>query len=253
MRRRSKSGRFGLTLNDTMAAQDMNEAGSNPSNPLESPERPPTWVPIRSLAPRHRERILAHLLQLPERDRYLRFGYVASDHQIARYVDGLDFERDEVLGIFNRRLRLLGMAHLAYLEADDGHPATRAEFGVSVAANARGRGYGQRLFDLAVLHARNRGVQTLLIHALSENTAMLRITRKAGAEVVRDGGESQALLQLPPESFVSHVEQLVEASAAEWDYRFKQQARRMERLLATLSSLGENKRPAEDAPREPSR
>jgi len=202
------------------------------------PLRSPTWVPIRSLAPRHRERILAHLLRLPERDRYLRFGYMASDLQITRYVEGLDFERDEVLGIFNRRLRLLGLAHLAYVDSHDGLPATGAEFGVSVAANARGRGYGQRLFDLAVLHARNRGVRTLLIHALSENTAMLRIARKAGAEVVREGGEAQAVLRLPADSFQSHVEQLVEDGAAEWDYRFKQQARQMSRLLAALSGGG---------------
>jgi hypothetical protein len=33
-----------------------------------------SWVPIRSLAPRHGERIVAHLQQLDERDRYLRFG-----------------------------------------------------------------------------------------------------------------------------------------------------------------------------------
>src|SRR5262245_63139194 len=98
---------------------------STPSVVLDPPSRDPTWVPIRSLAPRHRDRILAHLLQLPERDRYLRFGYAASDHQIARYVESLDFERDEVLGIFNRRLRLLGLAHLAYLAADDGHPAAQ--------------------------------------------------------------------------------------------------------------------------------
>jgi RimJ/RimL family protein N-acetyltransferase len=231
--------------------QENVPVAASPPGSTETPTPAPTWVPIRSLAPRHRERILGHLLQLPERDRYLRFGYAASDNQIARYVESLDFERDEVLGIFNRRLRLLGMAHLAYLDADDGHPAARAEFGVSVAANARGRGYGQRLFDLAVLHARNRGVQTLLVHALSENTVMLRIARKAGAEVVREGGEAQALLQLPPESFVSHVEQLVETSAAEWDYRFKQQAQRIERLLATLSSLTDCKRPTEDVAREP--
>ncbi|MBE7419912.1 MAG: GNAT family N-acetyltransferase [Ideonella sp.] len=217
-----------------------------PSDPV-ALARSPTWVPIRSLAPRHRDRILAHLLRLPERDRYLRFGYMASDLQITRYVDELDFERDEVLGIFNRRLRLLGLAHLAYVDSHDGLPATRAEFGVSVAANARGRGYGQRLFDLAVLHARNRGVQTLVIHALSENTTMLRIARKAGAEVVREGGEAQAVLRMPADSFQSHVEQLVEDSAAEWDYRFKQQARQMSRLLAVLS--GSN--PTTDGPRAP--
>ena len=44
------------------------------------------WIPILSLEARHRPRILAHLLGLSERDRYLRFGYVASDVQIERYV-----------------------------------------------------------------------------------------------------------------------------------------------------------------------
>ena len=76
------------------------------------------WVPIRSLGPRHRERIVAHLVALDERSRYLRFGYAASEAQIARYVDTLDFEHDEVFGIFNRRLDLIAMAHLAYRRAD---------------------------------------------------------------------------------------------------------------------------------------
>ena len=48
-------------------------------------------------------------------DRYLRFGYIASDGHIGRYVDQLDFDHDEVFGVFNRRLDLVAMAHLAYL------------------------------------------------------------------------------------------------------------------------------------------
>jgi hypothetical protein len=93
------------------------------------------------------------------------------------------------------------------------------------------------LFDLAALHARNRGVHTLLIHALSENAPMLRIARHAGAVVVRDGAEAQALLKLPADTLASQVEQMVETGAAEWDYRLKQQARRMERLKRTLATL----------------
>jgi GNAT superfamily N-acetyltransferase len=195
------------------------------------------WIPIRALSTRHRDRILAHLLLLPEHDRYLRFGYAASDSQIARYVDQLDFERDELMGIFNRRLRLLAMAHLAYLTTRDGKTASQAEFGVSVDARARQRGYATRLFELAALHARNRGVRTLLIHALSANAAMLRIVRHAGADVARDGGESLACLELPPESLASHVEQIVEAGAGEVDYRFKQHMRRMDHLLGSIAAI----------------
>ncbi|MDQ2927297.1 MAG: GNAT family N-acetyltransferase, partial [Pseudomonadota bacterium] len=116
------------------------------------------WVPIRSLAPRHRERILAHLTALDERSRYLRFGYAANDAHIARYVDTLDFEHDEMFGIFNRRLELIAMAHLAYRPASvaRGRDAA-AEFGVSVLPKARRRGFGRRLFEHAMLHARNRG------------------------------------------------------------------------------------------------
>jgi len=183
------------------------------------------WVPIRSLADRHRPRILGHLLALDERDRYLRFGYAANDEQIGRYVDQLDFDHDEVFGIFNRRLELIAMAHLAYL-ASSAAPRPAAEFGVSVARQARGRGYGDRLFDHAALHARNRGVDSLLVHALSENTAMLRICRNAGARIERDGPESQAWVKLAPENLVSRVEALVEDTVADLDYRLKRQTHR---------------------------
>lgn len=183
------------------------------------------WVPVRSLAPRHRERILAHLLLLDERSRYLRFGYTASDAQIARYVDGIDFQRDEAFGIFNRRLELVAMAHLAYRMADDaGGGPSSAEFGVSVLASARRRGFGGRLFEHAVLHARNRGVQTLVIHALTENAAMLALARRFGAVLDRRGPDTDGSLRLPPESFGSHVDQLLGDSAAEIDYRLKWQA-----------------------------
>lgn len=191
------------------------------------------WIPIRSLAERHRARVLSHLLALPDHDRYLRFGYTATDAQIGRYVDLLDFRRDEIFGIFNRRLDLIAMAHLAYLA--DG-PAQRqvSEFGVSVSASARGRGYGARLFEHAVLHARNRQIDTMIIHALSENTAMLRIARKAGATVVREGSEAEARLRLPPETLGSHLEALVEQQAAEFDYQLKSQAQRLDQFVDML-------------------
>jgi len=221
----------------------------NGANRLSGPDRhegPPSgdpvppqfrWVPIRSLSERHRQRILAHLLALPEGDRYLRFGYAASDAQLAHYTDLIDFSHDEVFGIFNRRLTLVAMAHLAMLPKGAQGARGEAEFGVSVLPAARGRGYGGRLFDHAVLHARNRQIDTLVIHALSENTAMLRIARNAGATVARDGGESQARLKLPPDDLLSHMDELVEGQAAELDYRFKVNAKRVDGLLEALDEV----------------
>jgi len=184
---------------------------------LEDAKPPPVSVPIRSLGPAHRDRIAAHLLALGAEDRYLRFGYAANDEQIGRYAAGLDFERDEIFGIYNRKLELIAVAHLAFSQEA---PAT-AEFGVSVLAKARGRGYGSRLFERAVMHARNEGVELLLIHALSENTAMLRIARNAGATLERAGSETDACLRLPPATLDSRVSEIALEQLARTDYRLK--------------------------------
>jgi GNAT superfamily N-acetyltransferase len=207
-------------------------APSAPPGSAAGPRPGRTWIPIRSLGPRHRERILAHLVALDPRSRYLRFGHQASDPQIARYIDTLDFEHDEVFGIFNRRLELIAMAHLAYRQADATRGrAASAEFGVSVLPKTRRRGFGKRLFEHAMLHARNRGVVSIFIHALSENTAMLKIARDAGATVERDGPECEAWLALPPDSIASHLDEFWGERAAELDYRLKHHAHHVENLF----------------------
>ena len=196
------------------------------------------WIPIRSLGPRHRERITQHLLALSDNDRYLRFGYAATDAQISKYVDMLDFEQDEVFGIFNRKLVLIAMAHLAHsIPAPNVADPAMSEFGVSVLAQARGRGFGARLFEHAMLHARNRGVRTLFIHALSENVAMLKIARNAGATIERYGSESDARVILPPDTIASHVDELVEQQAAELDYQLKVKARQVNGLIDTIAEV----------------
>lgn len=223
-----------------MSPSDLStpRVNSGPGDPAR-----PSWVPIRSLADRHGSRIAAHLLSLDESDRYLRFGFPATDDQIRRYVESLDFERDEVFGIFNRRLELIAMAHLAYLPVSDKTPSApaTAEFGVSVIKRARGRGYGARMFEHAVLHARNRGCERLFIHALSENTAMLKIARNAGALVERDGPESEAWLKLPPDSISSQVGEMLGHQVAEFDYQLKRHAQRLNDWLKVVSDVKPHK------------
>lgn len=201
----------------------------------QQPQRAHVLVPIRALGEGHRERIARHLLALEPQDRYLRFGYPANDEQISRYVASLNFERDEIFGIFNRKLELIAMAHLAY--SVDPQLRSCAEFGVSVARTARGRGYGGRLFDRAAMHARNEGVTMMFIHALSENTPMLRIARSAGAKVERDGSESEAYLTLPPATLDTRMTELVEERIAQTDYQLKSQAKQFRDFLAMIQEV----------------
>lgn len=201
----------------------------------EAPRASPVIVPIRSLGPSHRDRIAAHLVALDADDRYLRFGYPATDEQIGRYVAGLDFDRDDIFGIYNRKLELIAMAHLAF--SDQADHKSCAEFGVSVLKKARGRGYGSRLFERAVIHARNEGVDLMFIHALTENTAMLKIARNAGAKLERAGSETDAYLRLPPATLDSRMSEMVEEQVAQTDYRLKAQARSFREFLASVQDI----------------
>jgi GNAT superfamily N-acetyltransferase len=210
------------------------------------------WVPIRGLSPRHKPRILAHLVALSAGDRYLRFGYPATNEHIQRYVDGLNFDRDEIFGVFNRRLQLVAVAHLAF--SVDPQWSTCAEFGVSVAANQRGRGLGARLFDHAVMHACNQGVSMVFIHALSDNVAMLNIARHAGARVERDGSESEAYLSLPQATLDSQINGVMQAQMARLDYQLKMQAKQFREWLGLMQEVRQSVRDArhhKDPPSEP--
>ena len=192
-------------------------------------------VPIVSLSPDHLAQIRHHLKSLSERDRYLRFGYTATDDHINRYVDGLNFARDEIYGIFNSELEIIAMAHLALMKKNG--RAASSEFGVSVAAHARGRGYGARLFERAVIHARNEKIYQMYIHALSENAPMIRIARKGGARIERDGSETEAYLSLPKRDLDSRVTEFVADRYAQTNYSIKEDAKRFWNFLDKVQEI----------------
>lgn len=221
-------------FSDTLVSADVAAAAPHATAHTRVARKPDVMVPIRSLGENHRARIAIHLKTLDAHDRYFRFGFAANDEQIDRYVNGLNFERDEIFGIYNRNLVLIAVAHLAYAPETGAHPS--AEFGVSVLAQARGRHYGSRLFERAMMHARNVGVSRLYVHVLSENTAMLRIARHAGATFVIDGSETEGHLTLPPATFNSQVTEMVEEQLAQANYRIKVQAKQFRHTLSHLQS-----------------
>ena len=203
------------------------------AQPPRQPLRARTEVPLREVPQHHRHKVLEHLLALDERDRYLRFGLLAGDRHIERYVNGLQFGSDELYGYYDENLNLVALAHLGY--SPDGKAA---EFGGSVNKSLRGMGMGQQLFDRAVLHCRNRGLNLLYIHALTENRPMLRIARKAGARVERDGEESEAYLTLPAATSASRLEEALDERVADTDYRMKKQLRNYQQFLQRLQGFG---------------
>ena len=74
-----------------------------------------------------------------------------------------------------------------------------------------------------------RALPPMFIHALSENTAMLRIARNAGAVIERTGSDAEAFLRLPPASLGSRMTEIVEDHYAQIDYRLKAQSKQSAR------------------------
>ncbi len=184
-------------------------------------------VPIRELDESERQLFLKHLLSLGPEDRYLRFGAPLRDEAIERYVAGIDFSTDTVFGVFDERLSLSAAGHFAPLPdaplpASDGLGRT-AEFGLSVAQDARRRGLGTALFLRAAAHARNDGIASLFMHCLSENRAMMRIARRAGMDIRQLHGEADAYLALEPGTVATAIEEGVQRQVALYDYAVKRQ------------------------------
>lgn len=196
-------------------------------------------IPVKALSERDRRRMLRHFLSLERSDRILRFGSYMGDEQVTRYVEGIDFQRDMVFGVYNRVFRLAAVGHLAFAPRQAGSEGKTekdrvAEFGVSVLKSARGLGIGSKLFERAAIVCRNHDVDTLYMHCLSSNQTMMHIAKKAGMEIHRDYGEADAYLKLGPADPASVLQEAMQEQLATIDYALKANVRRATKLLDKL-------------------
>jgi GNAT superfamily N-acetyltransferase len=219
-------------LPDLEAKLDANGENREQSRPT---------VRVKTVPERDRRRLLMHFLALNDSDRLLRFGSVLPDELITRYVQHLDFVRDTVLGVYDDKLRLVGVGHLAFSPRESrphGSSVTLkeriAEFGLSVSDTARGLGVGSKLFQRAAMHCRNADVDTLYMHCLASNQTMMHIARKAGMQIQRDHGEADAYLKLLPASPSTVLQEAMQEQAASIDYTLKANAKAARKLLSNI-------------------
>lgn len=195
-------------------------------------------VMVKELAERDRRRMLKHFLALEKPDRLLRFGSYLGDEQVTKYVQGIDFSRDIVFGVYNRVFKLVAVGHLAFAPKEAKQSATEkeqvAEFGVSVSKSARGLGIGSKLFERAAIHCRNSDVDTMYMHCLSSNQTMMHIAKKAGMQIHRDYGEADAYLKLALANPASVLQEAMEEQVATLDYAIKANTRAAVKWLDKL-------------------
>lgn len=150
---------------------------------------------VAQLGPHHRGRVLQHLRELPTHDLWLRFGYTVTDEALRLYVRNLRFSRDAVFGIFDEAAELLALGHLGF---EKNATSRTTELGISVLPHVRRQGFGLRLLQRAVMHARNRGATRLLMTYLPENDALKHLAQRAGMHLIPDAYEPRAYLILEP-------------------------------------------------------
>jgi GNAT superfamily N-acetyltransferase len=185
-------------------------------------------IRVKELTERHRRHILMHFLKLGNTDRLLRFGIALTDDAITKYVQHIDFTKDNVFGVYDNAFTLVGVGHLAFALRDARTQSSAvtlkervAEFGISVLESARGIGVGTKLFERAAIRCRNADVDTLYIHCLATNQKMIHIANKAGMEIQREEGDADAYLKLLPANPATVMREAMEEQVATFDYAFK--------------------------------
>ena len=151
---------------------------------------------IRRLGGADRPAVLGHLCALGSDDRELRFGCAMSLSAIARYVDGLDFERDVALGVMDVEGKVVAMAQILPL----GPELADAEIAFSVLAAARCRGLGHGLMKAVCGHASECGLRKLVAQVHCRNRPMLAVFRRAGMRLDRDREEITGVLEVAAEA-----------------------------------------------------
>ena len=170
----------------------------------------------RHLSPSHRPALIAHFGALSRRDLYLRFGTFIGPESIAAYVDGIDFARSTVLGVYGDELELLGVAHLC-------PERSVIELGISVLASVRRRGIGTLLMRRALSHARLVGARQLFMHCLAENADLMRLARAAHADISVSHDEADGFIHVPSVTPFSAALEFAEEQIGVVDYAVKAQ------------------------------
>lgn len=172
-------------------------------------------VPVRELRPDERDLLVDHTLALSAEDRRLRFEHPLSDDAVRHYIEAINFERDAVFVVTNKRLNVVGAAHLARTSQAD------AELGISVLERARGKGIGDALLERCITRARVWGVRVLFMHCLLENGPMMHLARKKGLKIVASGAEAEAFVSLPRSDFANLATDAVSDQLGLFDHALK--------------------------------
>lgn len=134
-----------------------------------------------------------HLKNLSDSDKYTRFCYNTTDENIDRFILSILYNSDDHhLFIAERNNKIVGFGHLA-------REGNNWELAVSVDSEYQGQGIADGLMSHMIAWGKTRGIHSVFMHCITQNTKIQHLARKHGLRMVeRDGAEVTSKVDLPP-------------------------------------------------------
>jgi acetyltransferase len=142
-----------------------------------------TFRPIRPDDEHLYEEFFSHMTLEDTRMRFFSPLKGLSHRFLARLTQ-IDYAREMAFVAIDASGKLVGVARLS---ADPDY--TRAEYGVVVRSDLKGKGLGWLLMQHLIAYARSEGLAQLYGHVLVENTTMLQMAQNLGFVIERDRDE----------------------------------------------------------------
>lgn len=170
----------------------------------------------------------AHLKNLSEADRYTRFCYNIKDENIDRFILSILYNpEDHHLFTATVDDKIVGFGHLAK-ESNDW------ELAVSIDSDFQGKGVANRLMDFMIVWGKTRGIHSVFMHCITQNTKIQHLARKHGLRMVeRDGAEITSRVDLPPPTPMDYTADFIR----EQRNLLEQMTDIQRRMLANLNPL----------------
>lgn len=138
----------------------------------------------------HFRKLASHFVSLTSGDRFLRFGWVATDVDIVAYVESLFVSAAHVFAVVEPDGDISGVLHLEFTDGG-------ANVGLSVSSWGRNQGIGTLLLQRAGLLACARGLKALFVRNLNFNSALQQLALRLGMNVACTPNALSTLRQTP--------------------------------------------------------
>ena len=169
-----------------------------------------------------------HLKALSETDRYTRFCYNIKDENIDQFILSMLYHFDDHhLFTATAGNEILGFGHLAR-EGDNW------ELAVSVEGEYQGQGVADHLMNFMIDWGKTRGVHSVFMHCITQNSKIQHLARKHGLRMVeRDGAEVTSRVDLPPATPMDYTAEYIR----EQQEIYNQIKQLQSRLFANLNPM----------------